>query len=150
MFELFQRTVREVNSRDYSPEQVAVWAPDVLGEQGLLRWKRRFGESTTLLAFFGDEMVGYANLEHDGRLDHFYVSASHQGEGIGTGLLRALEGEASKAGIADLFADVSITARPFFERHGFAWVASQEKALGGVVLQNFLMRKALTNRSLGQ
>ena len=40
-------------------------------------------------------------------------------------------------------ADVSITARPFFESHGFCVAAQQEVKLGDVALRNFKMRKAI-------
>ena len=44
---LFQDTVRSVNSRDYSPVQVAAWASDDID---MVRWFGRFEERFVLVA----------------------------------------------------------------------------------------------------
>jgi GNAT superfamily N-acetyltransferase len=62
--------------------------------------------------------VGFAELEPNGHIDRVYVSADHQRRGIGQQLLAAVMAEAQRAGIARLFTEASITARPFFEAQG--------------------------------
>ncbi len=47
---------------------------------------------------------------------------------------------AREAEAAELTSDVSIIARPFFERAGFAVVGEQHPALAGVALMSFRMR----------
>ena len=80
---LFRDTVRSVNSRDYSPVQVAAWASDDID---MIRWFGRFEERFVLVAEEGGLPVGFAELEADGHVDRVYVSADHQGRGIGRAL----------------------------------------------------------------
>lgn len=44
-------------------------------------------------------------------------------------------------GVKRFYADVSMTAKPFFQHYGFAVVRQQQKEVRGVVLTNFLMEK---------
>ena len=54
-----------------------------------------------------------------------------------------MEAHARRAQLTELTSDVSITARPFFERHGFNVKAKQHPVMGGVLLTNYKMRKKL-------
>lgn len=47
--------------------------------------------------------------------------------------------------IHDLTADVSKTAKPFFEKKGFLLVKEQENLLDDVLIVNYKMRKDLIN-----
>jgi putative acetyltransferase len=119
---LFRDTVRRVNSRDYSPEQIVAWASDEIDAD---KWLAQFTGRFVVIAEEGDRPVGFAELEPDGHIDRLYVSADHQGCGIGRELLAAVLAEARRAGITRLFTEASITARPFFESHGFVTLAPQ-------------------------
>lgn len=50
---------------------------------------------------------------------------------------------ARSEGTPALSAEVSITARPFFERHGFTVEAEQHPVKAGVELTHYKMRKEL-------
>lgn len=64
-------------------------------------------------------------------------------------LLTELERRARDVGVTRLTADVSITARPAFERFGFEVIAEQHPVTNGVRLTNFHMAKSLgRNRSV--
>lgn len=139
LFALFRGAVQRVNSRDYSPEQVAAWAPAEINADRWATLAARFA----VVAEVGGEPAGFADLEPGGHVDRFFVHADHQGRGVGTGLMRALVEEAERAGTARMFAEVSITARPFFERHGFAVLAEQQVTVRGVALTNFRMERRL-------
>jgi putative acetyltransferase len=135
---LFRDTVRRVNSRDDDATQVAVWiAVDPLA------WADRFlaGGRYVVVGEWDGAIAGFAELEPDGHVDRFYVSADHQGRGVGRALMEALIEEARRRGIARLFAEVSITARPFFERSGFAVEAEQTVTLRGVRFVNYRMAR---------
>ncbi|WP_245933752.1 GNAT family N-acetyltransferase [Arthrobacter livingstonensis] len=58
-------------------------------------------------------------------------------------LLAHVEAHARSERRPALSADVSITARPFFERHGFTVEAEQHPVKAGVELTNYKMRKLL-------
>ncbi|MGB7413929.1 MAG: GNAT family N-acetyltransferase, partial [Thermosynechococcaceae cyanobacterium] len=63
--------------------------------------------------------------------------------GVGTQLIEQIEADARSQSIPRLFADVSITARPFFKRHGFFVEREQERLYRDVLFQQFLMAKSL-------
>lgn len=140
LVELFLDTVRRVNSRDYNPQQIAAWAPDTPDMQA---WQTRLQAHHTLVAHVGERIVGFATLERNGHLDRFYVHADMQGQGVGMRLLTTLEHDARRFHIQRLFTEASITARPFFERHGFVVQQQQEVELRGVRFINFRMHKDL-------
>lgn len=137
LFELFRGTVQQVNSRDYTPEQLAAWAPV---EIDLVRWAT-LAERYTVVAEVDGTVAGFADLEPDGHIDRFFVHADYQRRGVGMALMRAVSAEAERIGATRLFAEVSITARPFFEGHGFVVLAEQQVMVRGVALTNYRMER---------
>ena len=136
---LFRDTILTVNTRDYDAAQVAVWSssaelPD--------RWLDRIARQYFLLAERAGELAGFASLEED-CLDLLYVHHAMQGQGVARLLAEAIEAEALRRGVRVLRSDVSITARPFFERRGYVVVRLQEVERQGVLLRNYKMEKVL-------
>ena len=138
---LFRDTIRRVNSRDYSPEQISAWASDDIDP---VAWANRFANRYAIVAEIDGRLAGFTELEPDGHIDRFYVSADHQRLGVGKALLDALVLEARRTGIPRLNAEVSITARPFFASQGFAVVAPQTVLARGVEFVNFRMERRLS------
>ena len=87
--------------------------------------------------------VGFAELESDGHIDRVYVSADHQRRGIGRQLLAAVEAEARCVGLARLFTEASITARPFFEAQWFTVLVPQVVRCRGAEFINYRMERIL-------
>ena len=141
---LFRDTIRRVNSRDYSPAQVAAWASDDI-DTGT--WFGRFAGRFVPVAEEAGRPVGFAELEPDGHIDRVYVSADHQRRGIGRQLLAAIVAEARRVGLARLFTEASITARPFFEAQGFAVLAPQVVRCRGAEFVNYRMERVLIEPS---
>ncbi|MEM7223949.1 MAG: GNAT family N-acetyltransferase [Pseudomonadota bacterium] len=137
---LFRATVREVNRRDYSADQVRAWAPDAIDTDA---WAERLAASHCLVAERDRTILGFGNLIDRGVIDLLFVHKDHQGRGIANALLAALETEARSRGLARLVTEASLTARPFFERRGFHVIAAQDVAIRGQKLKNFRMRKTL-------
>lgn len=137
---LFRNTIRRVNCWDYSPAQVAAWASDDIDEEA---WFGRFAGRFVPVAEEADRPVGFAELEPNGHIDRVYVSADHQRRGIGRQLLAAVVDEARRVGLARLFTEASITARPFFEALGFAVLASQVVTRREVEFVNYRMERVL-------
>lgn len=138
---LFRDTIRRVNSRDYAPEQIAAWASDDIDPA---RWSGRFEGRFVPVAEEAGRPVGFAELESTGHVDRVYVSANHQRRGIGRRLLAAVAAEARRVGLARLFTEASITARPFFEAQGFTVLAPQVVTCRGVEFVNYQMELRLT------
>jgi putative acetyltransferase len=137
---LLRDTVRRINRRDYSPAQLAAWVPEDID---LARWRERLSSTETWLAEAGAHLAGFANLAAGGHLDCLYCHADWQGAGIASRLLGRIEDAARARGDRELTADVSLTARAFFERRGFEVLARQEVGIRGETLVNFRMRKSL-------
>jgi putative acetyltransferase len=137
---LFFETVRSVNRANYSNEQLEAWAPGVPDPE---EWHTRMAGRRTLVAEEGGEVVGFAELEYDGRLDMLYVRKDAVGRGVGRRLYEAVEREARGQGLGWIFTEASITARPFFEQQGFRVVREQMVSRRGVSMTNFVMEKEL-------
>jgi GNAT superfamily N-acetyltransferase len=137
---LFTATVHAINARDYSLEQLNVWAPR---DYDLARWAARLAEKRPFVAVQGAIMLGFCELEADGHIDCFYVNKDYQGQGVGQRLYGECERRALASGCVRLYAEVSLTARPFFTRQGFRLIATQEVVRQGVRLTNFRMEKLL-------
>jgi len=142
---LFRDTIRRVNSRDYDPNQIRAWASDDIDP---IVWAGRFSGRFVPVAETAGWLIGFAELEMNGHIDRFYVSADHQRQGIGRDLLVALVAEARRQGITKLFTEASITARPFFESQGFIVPAPQVVTCRGAEFVNFRMERPLGERSV--
>lgn len=137
--DIFLRAIREVASKDYSPAQIAAWAKVDDAEV----WRRYRASRPTWLAIDGSVPVGFADLKSDGCLDMMFVDPDHQGKGVASLLLATVEQAAREQGFLRIFTEASLTARPFFERRGFAVVTAQLVEKRGQILANFRMEKAL-------
>jgi GNAT superfamily N-acetyltransferase len=142
LMQLFYETVHQVNCRDYSPEQLVAWAPPDM-EEG--QWRSRLSQPTTFVALFHEIIVGFCEFAADGHIGCFYTHYQHQEQGVGTALLEKVQGIAQQQQLRQLYTEASITARPFFEHHGFETLAAQQVARRGVLLGNFRMRKVLAD-----
>ena len=85
--ELFYDTVHTVNARDYSKEQLDVWAT---GNEDLDRWDQSFLEHDSVVAVDGGRIVGFGDIDAAGYLDRLYVHRDHQGKGIATAICNEL------------------------------------------------------------
>ncbi len=137
---LFHASVNKVNSKDYSQEQVDAWASAALD---LEYWQNKLETLHFWVAENDGELLGFVSLAEEGYLDHIFVHDQHQNEGIATELLAHLEHAAKERNIPRVFADVSITAKPFFEKRDFILVKENRKEFKGVVFVNFTMEKFL-------
>jgi putative acetyltransferase len=135
---VFLGAVREIASRDYDPAQIGAWA-----QADREAWSARRTSRPTWVATIGGNVVGFSDLEPDGHLDMMFVHPAHQRQGVATALLATVEAAARERALAAIFTEASITARPFFERRGFAVAARQLVEIRGQRLANFRMRKTL-------
>lgn len=138
---IYFHTIHNVNTKDYSTEQLDAWAPSTsLETEG---WMRKWKNLPPIIATINNKVVGFAEFEGNGHIDCFYCHHEYQGCGAGSALMKEIENRARKLKINKIFAEVSITAKPFFEAKGFAVKKEQSVIIRGVALTNFVMEKIL-------
>jgi putative acetyltransferase len=138
--EIFQASIEELTGEDYSEAQQGAWASmaDDLEEFGA-----RLAAGLTLVALLGRSVVGFASLKGNDHVDLLYVHPAAVGQGIGKLLVDALEKLGAARGARRLTADVSDTARDFFERRGFVAQRRNTVPVGDEWLGNTTMEKRL-------
>ena len=137
LMRLMHDTVHTVCRADYTSRQLEAWSPAA----GLdaARWRERFARTRPWVAVADAQPVGFLELLPDGLIDCCYVHHQHQRRRVGTALMAHAFAEARAHGMARLFAAVSLTALPFFSRHGFTVVRPQDVERNGVTLRNLAM-----------
>lgn len=142
VYALFYNSVHHVAKKDYSPEQLAAWAKP---QRNTTRWDESLLQQLVWVAEMDGVIVGFTSLHADsGYLDFMYTHHQHQGKGIATALLAALETEAIKLNLLELTTDSSLTARQFFLSHGFQLVTENIKTVDGIHFLNSCLKKVLT------
>jgi len=137
---IFHRAVREIARKDYSRAQVLAWAPQL---PDLDTFAARRSARSTFVAEYDTQPAGFTDLNTDGHIDMFYVNPDFQRRRVASAMLRFLITRGMKDGRKRLFSEVSITARPVFERHGFKVLAYQTVQTNGQTLGNYRMEKLL-------
>lgn len=138
---LFEQSVRNSCKKDYTAQQINAWidraSPD--------RWQELF---TSDLQFIAAEetrsfqLIGFTSFNRHGYLHSMFVLPQHQGKGVATLLLNHAVDFVLRNGIPSLFAEVSLTARTFFEKQGFVVESEQLIDVNGVEMINYRMLKS--------
>ena len=109
-------------------------------------WKNKMHRINPFVILDNDKILGYADLQSSGYIDHFFVRGGYSGRGIGKQLMNFLLQKAKEKDITELSSDVSLAAQPFFKKFGFKPIISKKVEVRGVELENALMKKEmLTN-----
>jgi putative acetyltransferase len=135
---LFMETVLERCSGEYSREQLTAWSSAGLDHK---RWLNKIKTQYFLVAVLDSTIVGFGSLEKPDCLDLLYIHKNYQRCGIAAKLFDLLEMEFRKSRLMTINADVSATARPFFERKGFRTICENHFTVGETAMMNFKMQK---------
>lgn len=141
--ELFQDTVLMINRKDYSEAEVKDWAScgDNLSEIEKMIRTHYFIVAVNRQS----EIVGFSSITPQGYLHSMFIHKDFQGKGIATILLKEIEWYAMATGIRRITSEVSLTARPFFEKKGYIVVEEQKRKANQLSLTNFWMAKKLAD-----
>ena len=139
-------TIRQVNRKDYTEQQLLAWAPDEYDEAD---WLQRISAMNLLVATLDGVIVGFADVQDDGYIDHFFCHLDYQGQGIGKALMNEILAISQLKSVKRLYSHLSITARPFFVRYGFYVVREQQVDIRGEILTNFVMERLGADRGEG-
>lgn len=139
MRKLFRATVLTVNSKDYTREEVEDWAS--CGDS-VEHWKELLAKNDYIGALDGQGgIVGFSSMNAEGYLHSMFVHKDWQGKGVATLLLSEVEKIARRYGVHKISVEVSVTARPFFEKHGYKVVKEQKAKANRLYLTNYVMEK---------
>ena len=136
---LFQNTVLAINRRDYSQAEVEDWAScgdDLSNIENMIKT-----HYFIVAVNQQSEIVGFSSITSQGYLHSMFVHKDFQGEGIATMLLNEIEQYAITNGIMRITSEVSLTARPFFEKKGYIVEEEQKRKANRLSLTNFWMAK---------
>lgn len=134
IIKLFYNTVHLINARDYTKEQLDVWATEKID---LEKWDESLQEHFTVVAVDKKIIVGFGDIDKTGYLDRLFVHHNYQRKGIATAICNQLE----KAVQSDITTYASVTAKAFFEKRGYKVIKEQQIERKGIFLTNFYMKK---------
>ncbi|MDI6978527.1 GNAT family N-acetyltransferase [Serratia sp. Se-RSBMAAmG] len=140
LLHVFLSSIRDIASHDYTPEQIEAWAPDDIDQE---RWRSHIRTLRPFIVEVDGKIAGYADIQSNGYIDHFFVSGNYPRQGVGSLLMNCIHEEAKLLGLSALTSNVSKTAEHFFLKHGFRVVKRGFPVRRGVTLQNALMHKNL-------
>lgn len=136
LWSVFYSSIHQVCSNDYTDEQIQAWAPADLDPA---IWISKIQSIKPFVAITGEKVIGYADLQEDGKIDHFFVHGDHQAQGVGNCLMKKIiEKGANKK---RLYSEVSHTAKAFYEKNGFKVTKVQQVKMHGVTLSNNIMER---------
>lgn len=138
---IFLAAVTETAAANYTPEQIQAWArPE---EREISTWNAAMQARNSYVATVDGESAGFSDVDAHGYIDMMFVDPRFLRLGVAKQLLAHVEAHTRAEGLTELTANVSITARPFFERYGFVVQAEQHPLMVGVRLTNYAMKKNL-------
>lgn len=76
---LFYNTVHTTNAKDYSQEQIDVWA---CAHMDLEQWDKSLQEHYSLVAVEEGRIIGFGDVTLAGYLDRLYVHPDFKGTGL--------------------------------------------------------------------
>ena len=132
---MFYQTVHTINAKDYTKEQLDVWAD---GNVDMKEWNQSFLAHDTVVCLKDGRIVGFGDIDKTGYLDRLYVHKDYQRQGIASVICNELERTVSQNKIRTY---ASITAKPFFEQRGYRVIRKQQVIRNGVSLRNYVMEK---------
>ncbi len=137
---LFTGTISATCNKDYTPEQLTMWSDDSIDTQ---QWIQKLENQYFLVAMNDCNLVGFASLDNMQSVDMLYVEKNNLRKGIAFKLIQKLEAEAKKRLAKLIHANVSITAKPFFEKQGFTVLSRQISRREHVEIVHFNMEKEI-------
>lgn len=140
MQKLYVETIQSVCKNDYNAEQIEAW---IYGVKNKNRWIDVVENQFVLLAIIENQISGFGTLKDGNYIDFFYIHKDFQRQGIADKILNELELEARKHNSKIITSDISITAKPYFEKKGFVVKTEQKNIRLGVELINYKMEKEL-------
>lgn len=137
---VFERAVRGIGARDYSPDQIEAWiGPEPRAE----RFRTRMADGRRCwVALDGEGRVtAFVDLEADGHIDFLFADPDVAGRGVASGLLDLVERTAREEGVPRLYVEASEAARRFLLKRGYTIERRRDFEVRGVAIHNYAMER---------
>ena len=138
--ELFYNTIHTSCSKDYTHAQLHAWTK---GKCNPSFWEKRLALSKPFVALSEAKVVGFVEFFQNDYIDCFYVHHKYQNRGVATALLQEVFKKAYSKKLKQLHVDASITAKPFFLKHGFVEIQKNLIRRENEELINYSLEKIL-------
>lgn len=136
--EVHRESVRGVASEDYRDEVIEVWASKEPEDSSLDEEKERF------VAEEDGKIVGFSDYNKEtNELSGLYVKPDYTGKGIGEKLLQKAEENARENGLERLWCKSTITAKDFYQKHGYGLIEETTHEIEGIEMTVYKMEKEL-------
>lgn len=135
---VFERAVRVIGTRDYSPDQIAAW----IGREprtGFFRSLMADGRRCWVALDTEARVTAFVDLEADGHIDYLFADPDVAGRGVASDLLDVLEQTARHDGMIRLYVEASESARRFLLKRGYVVERRRDFELRGVAIHNYAM-----------
>jgi GNAT superfamily N-acetyltransferase len=137
---IYHDAVHQLTCDDYTEEQRHAWATPISADPSWSeKWRTRCERKEPWVAVVDGKVGGFIEFDSDGHVDCTYVAPTHARKGLMSAIMDRIFEEARQTNLLRLYAEVSITARPFFERHGFRVVRDNPHEVRGVPVLNYIM-----------
>jgi putative acetyltransferase len=135
------RSVQSLGPQHYPGEVVEIWSRP----RSVDDYRASIAANSFYVAEKAKEVIGFAELEiHKRLIRSVYVSPGHTRQGVASALLAALEEDALKQGLDEVWLHSSLTAVRFYEASGFDQVQKGRFDLGdGLDMASVQMRKVI-------
>jgi len=140
---LFTNTIHKINIQNYTQKQIEVWAPIKIDYE---KWEKRFKKTNPYIIKKNNKIVGFFEFETNGHIGCFYVHHNYQRQGVGNIMISKIIDLAKEQRLDDIFAEVSITAKPFFEQNLFITQNNNIVTIDNVELVNYIMIRQISNK----
>jgi putative acetyltransferase len=139
---VFERAVRAIGPRDYSPAQVEAWiGPEP--RAGRFRAAMADGRSCWVALDDAQRVTAFVDLEPDGHIDFLFADPEVAGRGAASDLLDVLERTARERGLTRLYVEASEAARRFLLKRGYEVERRRDFEIRGVAIHNYAMELRL-------
>jgi ribosomal protein S18 acetylase RimI-like enzyme len=136
---LHRQTIRNVNARDYTEDQILAWSTRTNAE----RFRSSANKCKRWVAVEDDKVIGFCDYGLNGEFWGLYVHKEYIGKGIGSHLLKVAEDSLKKLGFKKISLKATITAKNFYKKQGYKVIKKDLHPINNKKLEIFIMTKML-------
>lgn len=133
---LFSETIIKTCQNEYSLNQRKVWSNAVKKTE---KWEKSLKEEFFIVAESEKIIVGFSSLKNKNHLNLMYIHKDYTRKGIASLLYEHIKAKSIECKVEKLSANVSKTAKPFFEKLGFKTVKQCKNIIENEIVINYNM-----------